>query len=301
MAAGDKIGVVMEPMYVPASNPNLLDNWYFPDPINQRNIQSGQTWSRQAYGIDRWKCYAADATKWVENEGIYLLGGTWVQLTQSVETSRFGGQRQITFSALIGTTLASITTDYETLDSKAFPVNDVTYTLSSHAPVDGIKDFRINRSNSSAGPEAGAPVIAAKVELGDKQTLARKDADGNWVLNDPPPNKALELMKCQKYQVKIGYMVVSGFLTTSKGQLRFQVPTLAQMRATPTITGLNISGVRTTSGSNLAPEITDYFVASVSSSGLIVAVNTSTFSSDAYVNNTPIGCYIQSAFFDANL
>jgi len=44
-------------------------------------------------------------------------------------------------------------------------------------------------------------IIAAKLELGSHQTLAHQDADGNWVLNDPPPNKALELAKCQRYQI----------------------------------------------------------------------------------------------------
>ena len=290
---------VPEAGYIPASNPNLLDNWYFPDPINQRGIQSGVTWGSQVYGLDRWKSRDANTVKWIQGEGVYLLDGTWVWLEQSIEASRFYGKREITFSALVGTTLASITVDPEIQNSIEFFANDVRYTLSCIAPTDGIKQFRINRTRGYSGD--GAPIIAAKVELGDKQTLARKDAAGNWILADPPPNKATELAKCQRYQVGIGYMVVSGFLTTSKGQLRFQIPTMAQMRATPTITDLTISGVRTTSGSNLAPEITDYFVASVSSSGLIVAVNTPTFSTDAYANNTPIGCYIQSAFFDANL
>ncbi len=192
---------VPEAGYVPASNPNLLDNWYFLDPINQRNIQSGQTWSRQAYGIDRWKCYAADATKWVENEGIYLLGVENAILEQSIETNRFGGQRQITFSTLIGTTLLSFTQDYQAEGSVA-PVGFGGYALAAYAPSNGLKMFRVYRP--SLDGEA-VPVIAAKVELGDKQTLARKDADGNWVLNNPPPNRATELEKCQRYQLMMSY------------------------------------------------------------------------------------------------
>lgn len=73
------------------------------------------------------------------------------------------------------------------------------YALAAYAPSGGLKMFRVYRP--SLDGEA-VPVIAAKVELGDKQTLARKDADGNWVLNDPPPNKALELAKCQRYQIQ---------------------------------------------------------------------------------------------------
>ena len=45
-------------------------------------------------------------------------------------------------------------------------------------------------------------IKAMKLELGPVQTLAHKEGD-NWVLNDPPPNKALELAKCQKYQQEL--------------------------------------------------------------------------------------------------
>lgn len=43
---------------------------------------------------------------------------------------------------------------------------------------------------------ASVTMKAAKLELGSEQTLAHKDSTGNWVLNDPPPNKELELLKC---------------------------------------------------------------------------------------------------------
>jgi hypothetical protein len=39
-------------------------------------------------------------------------------------------------------------------------------------------------------------IAAVKLELGSTQTLAHQDADGNWVLNDPPPDKGMELLKC---------------------------------------------------------------------------------------------------------
>ena len=42
-------------------------------------------------------------------------------------------------------------------------------------------------------------ILAAKLELGRNQTLAHQDEDGTWMLNDPPPDKALELAKCQRY------------------------------------------------------------------------------------------------------
>ena len=80
-------------------------------------------------------------------------------------------------------------------------------------------------------------VIAAKLELGSQQTLAHQDAAGNWVLNDPPPDKTLELLKCQRYFKSIG-----GVDTHMMGQVNYSkanevvvnVPGVP-MRATPTL------------------------------------------------------------------
>ena len=48
---------------------------------------------------------------------------------------------------------------------------------------------------------ASATLIAAKLELGTRSTLARL-VDGEWVLKDPPPNFQQELAKCQRmYQI----------------------------------------------------------------------------------------------------
>ena len=44
----------------------------------------------------------------------------------------------------------------------------------------------------------GETIIAAKLELGDKQTLAHKDSNGTWVLNELPPY-TLELCRCKRF------------------------------------------------------------------------------------------------------
>ena len=84
---------------------------------------------------------------------------------------------------------------------------------------------------------AGRLIRAAKLELGSQQTLAHQDADGNWVLNDPPPNKALELAKCQRYQ----YRATNGtteFIRLSciaANTIYFDTPIPVPMRAKPTL------------------------------------------------------------------
>lgn len=81
--------------------------------------------------------------------------------------------------------------------------------------------------------------VAIKVELGHLSTLARKDEDGNWVLNDPAPNFEQELAKCQRY-----LCVLSGFSWIGGGNVdignvvgQFFLPTPVSMRALPTFSG----------------------------------------------------------------
>lgn len=76
-------------------------------------------------------------------------------------------------------------------------------------------------------------IHAAKLELGSTQTLAHQDENGNWVLNDPPPNKALELAKCQRY-----YQLFSSADTRPENLADYR-PT---MRANPALGTINING-----------------------------------------------------------
>ena len=87
---------------------------------------------------------------------------------------------------------------------------------------------------------AGETIIAAKLELGDQQTLAHQDTDGKWVLNDPPPNFQQELAKCQRYQLSLrnpesGY-IAAGFgegRATDRAYIHMPLPTT--MRGKPTV------------------------------------------------------------------
>ena len=80
----------------------------------------------------------------------------------------------------------------------------------------------------------GETILAAKLELGTHQTLAHQDAAGNWVLNDPPPDKALELLKCQRY-----YQVFSREDLRPDKAVDFRPP----MRIDPALSTIQINGV----------------------------------------------------------
>lgn len=82
---------------------------------------------------------------------------------------------------------------------------------------------------------AGATIkfSAAKLELGTVQTLAHQDENGNWVLNDPPPDKGEELLKCQRY-----YQIFATQSMRPTDKDDFRPP----MRVTPALGTINING-----------------------------------------------------------
>ena len=217
------------------SNPNLLDNWYFADPINQR----GQTeYTEAGYTIDRWKnTYPYGST--VLHDGYVSLTGIENQhfLKHVFENSLLG--KTLTFSALtlegeLITATATMTT------SEQYPVDNGTMVLMFGA--DNSLSIVVKQGKT-------ANVVAVKSELGSQQTIARQE-NGVWVLNDPPPNKQQELAKCQRYC----YIPASGgdadksqvFLGV--GLVRWadaadiNIPLPCSMRAVPSIeySGLNL-------------------------------------------------------------
>ena len=60
------------------SNPNLLDNWYFAHPVNQRNVSG--TIDTVGYFLDRWKLVSGSVT--IGSNGI-TLNGTIVQILET--------------------------------------------------------------------------------------------------------------------------------------------------------------------------------------------------------------------------
>lgn len=208
---------------VKPSNENLLDNWYFLDPVNQR----GQTeYSGVGYTIDRWK----------------LLNTTDCLIV---------GEGGLTIKKM-GDAPWVLATYFETLPSGPVTVSMLT-TTGTHAFY-----FANGFDNSSqideetgvwVNPDVKAILIysvgaelnitAVKLELGEHQTLAHQEAGGRWVLNDPPPNKALELAKCQRYQTEVAN-TSGGFIGigTAPGvaDCKVIVPLPTTMRTRPAIT-----------------------------------------------------------------
>ena len=207
---------------------NLLDNWYFADPVNQRRL----TEYGEGYTIDRWCLYTSGTTKISIENGVVIhegAGGYFQQRFERSKMEKLLGQ-VATLSVLIDNQLYSAT------DILGYPGNKC---IIRGLPVGESSlfwdDVKCEVNFSLTG---GAGVLqAVKLELGSQQTLAHQDTAGNWVLNDPPPDPTLELLKCQRYFKSIG-----GVDTHMMGQVNYSkanevivnVPGVP-MRATPTL------------------------------------------------------------------
>ena len=140
-------------------------------------------------------------------------------------------------------------------------------------------------------------ILAAKLELGEGQTLAHQDADGNWVLNEIP-DYAEELAKCQRYYQKITGGVYAA-ISTSTTNLRFFVPTPVSMRANPAISG-TLTGQAIYSNDDVLSNVTLSGVSTqlLNTSGVYVSANSSSNLAAYRAYNF---CLINDLVLDANL
>lgn len=168
-------------------NPNLLDNWYFGRPVNQRGLTE---YTAAGYTIDRWK---------LDVGGAVTLEDGCICLKKS---GTYWGEYFADFDQFIGMTLTgSVLLSDGTLRTGSFvyngSVNQAQTFFSSEL------GFYIQKlSNSQTQCEINSlvdnvKIKAAKLELGDTQTLAHKE-NGVWVLNEIP-DFGEQLARCQRY------------------------------------------------------------------------------------------------------
>ncbi len=235
------------------SNPNLLINWYFVNeglryywhklPINQRgkSIYNGPT----GYTIDMW-------CKREANENVATLNVTDTGLVYSTPTEGVDSihsiDQRIEININKSTTFTASILVSDLSFSRVMPTLGIGNIYSDDVSKEHNKVVKIDRNGLHSVTfelDSGYPyiqinavaniklnIIAAKFEIGDHQTLAHQDADGNWVLNDPTPNYQQELAKCQRYQI-LGNMTAMNHI----GNNYMFLPTPVTMRGNPTIVG----------------------------------------------------------------
>ena len=194
-------------------NPNLLDNWFFGRPVNQR----GQTeWASSASAyvpcVDRWNWwgqYVAGSTLKLLDDGLQLIGepnvaGLYQYISQKIEKDRLLIGAAVTLSVLVksesdASIILSIDGEnYTTVAVQANVWELITYTFNAPSVE---QTYNISIQRNTAGTTF--TVKAAKLELGDTQTLAHKE-NGVWVLNEIP-DYGEQLRRCQRYFVRLGF------------------------------------------------------------------------------------------------
>ena len=184
------------------SNPNLLDNWYFGNPVNQR----GQTeYTGAGYGIDRWKLNGVDGGNPVYLVDTHeLINNSTSGYAQTVQIIPYDFAKNLigkilTLSVLVDDGFSGDTffelQEVNTWTRIAFKdvsasnqVVSVTFTM---PPINNNIQFYV-------GTRGSVKPIAAALNPGDHQTAFHKDSEGNWQLNELP-NYADTLARCQKY------------------------------------------------------------------------------------------------------
>ena len=220
-------------------NPNLLDNWYFGNPVNQR----GQTeYSGIVYTIDRWRLYSSGAVN-IESGGIRVSGSATPGFYQKLDSIKGLGGKTLTLSVLITTMTGTgrlvvrfgTGSDDTYLSQKnadlSVGLTKVTFAVPANA-----ETIRVGMNCPADGMEVTATAI--KLELGSVQTLAR-EVNGEWVLNEIP-DYGEQLARCQRYcnvfttNGTILFPLGSGFVS-STGSGRFAYPLPVRMRQRPVL------------------------------------------------------------------
>ena len=181
-----------------ASNPHIEDNWYFPNPVNQR----GQTeYTRTSvsnngvYTIDRWRSRNGKGSVALVEGGILIeCSATDYHLYFEQDIIPTLAEKSLVFSLLVDDIEGDCYAQAHYVGGGFSTAKTLTKGLASYVIPAGKSVDRILIQLNKA-TNAKVKLRAVKLEYGTVQTLAHQDEDGNWVLNDVP-NYAEELMKC---------------------------------------------------------------------------------------------------------
>ncbi|MFR7450149.1 MAG: hypothetical protein ACLUT5_12745 [Butyricicoccus sp.] len=262
------------------TNPNLLDNWYFGRPVNQR----GQTeYTGGGYTIDRWRAgYDGTFTVNVSDTGVSLVSGndgSYKNFSESIETSKLIVGRTYTFSFLAednGGVHQIYISDY----GSVFDGDKGLYTITFVAKeTTRNQDFGIQTNIGKT-----CIPLAAKLELGDTQTLAHKE-NGVWVLNEIP-DFGEQLRRCQRYSLYFEGGVAYGW-TYSTNTVNVFIPTPVTMRAVPSLVldDKHIGAINTVNG---YVDITSIGDVRATSNGVSVDLNNS---NSTFTIGTPVAWF----------
>lgn len=226
-------------------NPNLLDNWYFGNPVNQR----GQTsYTGVGYGIDRWR---------IDDSG--GLSSLLVNSDGTITISNGAAQNPIWFTQILEHIIP------ETKTASAL-VTGITGTANMYSGTTTGMSLSLNLNTMQSSeesnigmrfvvfPNSSVTIKAVKLEPGSQQTLAHKEY-GEWVQNEIP-KFGDQLAECQRYFVRIGsdsaYRIVGTGTAYDNGTCGILVPLPVEMRTVPAVSLVGQLVLRNKVGSDVA-------------------------------------------------
>jgi hypothetical protein len=188
------------------SNKNLLHNWDFRNPVNQRGQSSYTASVGEIYTVDRWILRATGVLS-VDISGVTITPSGSCDIVQKLENETILTGEIATLSVDVDGTIYSVTFEIGNAGSGVSVLSGCSLFSTSGYPV-------LLRFTSAIA------IRRAKLELGSVSTLA----------NDPPADFGEELRKCQRYAEKIDYQK----LFSPAGYCSMTIPFKATKRIAPT-------------------------------------------------------------------
>lgn len=219
--------------FLSGSNINLLDNWMFKNPMNQRNASSySADW---AYTIDRWILYNASNTTLnilSSNQGVSLVNNQTPYdsyITQWLPANMIVPGRVYTLSLLMQDgTLYSVSGILNTAQGLFYytKFGQITVWYDANNLVSGAYRYRCNIVVSSM--QATGAMAAIKLEVGPNSTL----------LNDLSFVSVPYNLNCFMYALRLEQGSRFRDAAITANWIDFFIPTPIKMRGTPTFTGI---------------------------------------------------------------
>lgn len=268
------------------SNRNLLDNPWFT--VNQRGFTSGSQMAGYTT-VDRWKVLGGTATYTKRSPyGITINCSADYAYDQIIAVEK---------AVILGKTVTvSVMVDGVVYSGTGVATNE-SYSVTVNAGIVKIRLGIFNAINttypffriSGNSPWGTANIDAVKLELGSVSTLA----------NDAPPDYGTELLKCQRYFVRIkqssnyNYFPVGFGANIASSATRVAINTPVTLKETGTVT-VSYSGSVYLVGNGAIYTVSGMYLYSVSPTGVLVGITTTTAPPDlhTYTLSLAAGAYI---------
>ncbi len=270
------------------SGTNLLINSVWTDEraiVNQRNQKE---YTNNSYTIDGWFIGTDGGSVSLQDGKLHFKrDGSWMNFIQNIEKFDSMKGERLTFSVLadgrFGLVVQYKNDGYLFSDivEREHGVHSFTFDLPTDATMFSVM-LSIPDNN-------GQNFYAAKLEPGPFQTLAHQEGS-KWVLNDPPPNYALELLKCQRYFVRMknteSSAVSIGFGSkTAHNSVAITVPLAVPMRIKPTVKCSDPSLLRVVGSTGEQYDVTSFY-------GEVLSANQLRISVTGNFSDMPYGFYV---------